>query len=724
MTRICVLRSAAVVVCGVAVCVVAQPESNAILEAEAAIVARAQTTQPVTETEVETPVDTADLPISGADTEVLKDEAQLEAVESTWPSPETDEDDLPPPPMQTEREKLVPSMFDDDMAGADDLPPPPVQTEREALVPSMLDDDLPAARTPLPGDTPAARPLTPSPADQTVTAKTSQVDTSALTAGAPGTGRSSRTSRDSTLPDIGSNVLSRITSRVDEFGVFQSNVLVTVRECIVIGLERNLGLTIDRYDSHTSYEDIRLQRSVFDPQFDMSFMWSGAQSPYFRYLTLPNGEEHRRVGNSKRDRLDLEGSISGKFITGMEYTFGMGQGRTRTGSSGDRVDPAFDTYAGGGITVPLLKGFGMGVNLAPIRIARNNWRIARIELEASIQQLITGIVRSYFVLYALYEDVNSKEYTLQIAYDLLAINEAKVAVGMAAPLEVTQAKARIATQEEQLLVSRNAIDDAEDNLRRIINYEMANVLRPRALQPIEYHLIPIEKPEVAAFTETESESIETALKYRQSLRIANITLRNADETVKVAKNNLLPELNLLGGLEYSGIGDDYDGAYDEQYEGTHPNWSLGVELSFPLLYNEPVATYRKARYSREQAQLGIIDEQHTVAMEVRSALRAVETNLKRIEATRESSRLAREQLRAEQQKFDVGQSTTFLVFEFQEQLATAFSSEILALTQWRISVAQFYEVVGRSLQRNGVVIDDYYENPYTSEPRIAEFLWQ
>jgi outer membrane protein TolC len=137
-----------------------------------------------------------------------------------------------------------------------------------------------------------------------------------------------------------------------------------------------------------------------------------------------------------------------------------------------------------------------------------------------------------------------------------------------------------------------------------------------------------------------------------------------------------------------------------------------------------VATYRKARYSRQQAQLQIEDEQHNVAMEVRSALRAVQTNLKRIEATREATRFAREQLRAEQEKFDVGQSTTFLVFEFQEQLATAFSNEILALTQWRISIAQFYQSIGQTLQEYGVVIDDYYENPYQGEPRIAEFLWQ
>ena len=725
MRHVRVLRIGAVVACGAAVCVYAQPESNNILAAEAAILERAGIETGASAT-AEAPVAATELPVSGGDTAVVKDEANLEELESTWPEAESTSAGLPPPPRETQQQELVPSMLDDDITDADQLPPPPEQTEQEKLVPSMFDEATNAPR-PLPGSTGTTTLAAPA-VSGSVTAQVDQADLRTMVGGMQPTPLKRRRvvspGSDTGLPELGSNILAKLESGVDEEGVFQSNVLVTVRDCITIGLEQNLGLTIDRYNPHTRYEDIRLARSVFDPEYSMSFIWSGSHSPGINVRTLPNGERRVGISNSKRDRLDLQGAIRGKFITGLEYAFDMGQGRTRTGNDNSYVDPTYDSFAGGVITVPLLKGFGMGVNLAPIRIARNNWRISRIELETTIQTLITEIVRAYFVLYALYEDVNAKEYTLQIAYDLLAINEAKVAVGMAAPLEVTQAKARIADQEEQLLVARNAISDAEDNLRRIINYEMANVLRPKALKPIEYHLIPIEKPEAKEFDADIYESIETALKYRQSLRIADLNLRNAKENVKVAKNNLLPEVNLLGSLEYSGLGDNYDNAYDEQYKMNHPSWSLGVEFSFPIFYNEPVATYRKARYSRQQAQLQIEDEQHNVAMEVRSALRAVQTNLKRIEATREATRFAREQLRAEQEKFDVGQSTTFLVFEFQEQLATAFSNEILALTQWRISIAQFYQSIGQTLQEYGVVIDDYYENPYQGEPRIAEFLWQ
>jgi outer membrane protein TolC len=772
MTHVRVLLPGTVAAVCLAAWVFAQPDSNAILEAEAAIVARAQSPTGA-DAVAEAPLTAAELPVSGGEAEVVEQEQKLEQLEASWPEPESGDDALPPPPVASEQEQLVPSMLDDDLEQPGTIPPgppeptareqlvpsmldddleqpgavppgPPQPTAQEQLVPTMLDDDLPGA-TPLPGAEPVARPLAPSPDEQTVTTETARVDD--LPTGVPAQTEQQRlvpsaleesvraqdaAAGTSSITDAGrrlrsartTNVFSQRRYGVDDKGVFHSNVLVTVRDCIAIGLERNLGLTVDQYNPHLRYEDIRLQRSVFDPQYSMSFIWSGSHSPFIRTKTLPNGERRIGIGNSKRDRLDLEGSIGGKFITGMEYTFGMGHGRTRTGNDDDAVDPTYDSFFGGGITVPLLKGFGMGVNLAPIRIARNNWRIARIQLETTVQALITEIVAAYYTLYALYEDVNAKEYTLQIAYDLLAINEAKVAVGMAAPLEVTQAKARIAEQEESLIVSRNAIFDAEDELRRIINYEMDNVVRPKAVRPVEYHLIPVEKPEVSTLTATEGESIQTALKYRQSLRIANLNLRNAKEDVKVAKNNLLPEVNLLGSLEYSGLGDSYDNAYDENYKANHPAWSLGVEFTFPLFYNEPIATYRKARYARQQARLQITDEEHQVAIEVRSALRAVETNLKRIQATRESTRFAREQLRAEQEKFDVGQSTTFLVFEFQERLATAFSREILALAEWRISVAQFYEAIGRSLQQHGVVIDDYYANPYTDEPRIAEFLWQ
>jgi len=504
----------------------------------------------------------------------------------------------------------------------------------------------------------------------------------------------------------------------------QSNVFITLRESISLGLEKNLGLTIDRYNPALEWEGIRLERSVFDPQFYGLVQWSETKSPrpYEKYFIT--GDSKIVVGNRETERTEYQGNISGKFITGLKYSIGMGQERMFTDPGGiDGWKAEYSASVAGSLEVPLLKNFGIGVNLAPMRIQRNNWRISKELLEENVQNLVTDIVKSYWILYFTREDANAKEYTLELALELLKINTAKVKVGMAAPIEITQAKARIALQEEELIVAQNNILNAEDLLRQIINYNMDDLLRSKALRPIEYHLVPLEKPNVVDISFDEVSCISQAIKYRQSLKIAGLQLRNAKENMKIAKNNLLPEFNVKAGLGYDGLGGNFGNAYDDQYTGSHPDWSVGLEVSFPLFYNEPVATYRRAKYQQKQATLTIKQENQNIAIQVRTALRNVITDRKRIEATREGTKEAQEQLRAEQEKFNVGQSTTFLVLQYQDDLATALSSEIRALADWRISLAELYRDTAQTLPIQNIKIDEFYEIPDNADPGIAGWIW-
>jgi len=80
-------------------------------------------------------------------------------------------------------------------------------------------------------------------------------------------------------------------------------------------------------------------------------------------------------------------------------------------------------------------------------------------------------------------------------------------------------------------------------------------------------------------------------------------------------------------------------------------------------------------------------------------------------------------LRAEQEKFNVGQSTTFLVLQYQDDLATALSSEIRALADWRISLAELYRDTAQTLPIQNIKIDEFYEIPDNADPGIAGWIW-
>ncbi len=105
---------------------------------------------------------------------------------------------------------------------------------------------------------------------------------------------------------------------------------------------------------------------------------------------------------------------------------------------------------------------------------------------------------------------------------------------------------------------------------------------------------------------------------------------------------------------------------------------------------------------RQQIELRLADIEKNIALEVREAIRQVETDFKRIKTTRASRRLAEKKLEAEQAKFEVGISTTKDVLDFQVDLAIARSRESRALIDYNKSLVTLYQSLGTTLEESGV----------------------
>ena len=91
-----------------------------------------------------------------------------------------------------------------------------------------------------------------------------------------------------------------------------------------------------------------------------------------------------------------------------------------------------------------------------------------------------------------------------------------------------------------------------------------------------------------------------------------------------------------------------------------------------------------------------------IKLEVKEAIRAIQTNVKRVKVTNVSKMLAEEKLRAEEKKFEVGLSTSFQVLEFQKDLVDAQSKKIKAIIDYNKSIVQLYKVAGITLEKNNV----------------------
>jgi outer membrane protein TolC len=109
-----------------------------------------------------------------------------------------------------------------------------------------------------------------------------------------------------------------------------------------------------------------------------------------------------------------------------------------------------------------------------------------------------------------------------------------------------------------------------------------------------------------------------------------------------------------------------------------------------------------ARIDLAQSEARLKSLERQVALDVADAVRAVETDAKRIEAYRLARELAEKSLEAEQKKLAVGMSTNYFVLDFQDRLANARSLELKAKIDYILSVERLEKATGMSLVRRGV----------------------
>ena len=125
------------------------------------------------------------------------------------------------------------------------------------------------------------------------------------------------------------------------------------------------------------------------------------------------------------------------------------------------------------------------------------------------------------------------------------------------------------------------------------------------------------------------------------------------------------------------------------FGGDFPTWNFNVQVSYPIGHSNAEANLARARLQNQQARKQLESQKLQVATQIRDFARKVQTNAKRVEATRSARALAEERLKAEEKKFQAGMTSSFLVFQAQRDLNQARNNELQALIDYLKSVVDF-----------------------------------
>jgi len=483
---------------------------------------------------------------------------------------------------------------------------------------------------------------------------------------------------------------------------------LTLEDAILIALKNNLNLAVEVLNPELSHLSVKGAWERFYPTISFSYNKRSTQSASYSFL-----DASEVVDTSYND---YSVTLSQFLPTGGNLSVSLTSDETESNRNFQTINPRFGSTLRFNLTQPLLKNAGFKINRREIIIAKNNREMSKKRLKSLLLDTIYQVEEAYWNLVYSVENLKVREQSLALAKELLAKNKKSVEIGSLAPIEVKTAEAEVATREADILDAEALISNNTDRLKNILNL---NASRGSA----EIDLVPLDHPITEKRGIALEEAVEMAFKNRPDMEEQKIDLENKKVDLSYAKNQVLPELNLQasywspgisgtqilyqGGNPLTGIviGTLPGGSSDSMKDALnflYNNWSISLNLDIPLSNVFSRSTLARAVVTMDQAQLSLLAKEQQVLLEIKTAVRTLETNFKRVKAYRVARELTEDKLKAEEEKLRVGLSTNYNLLMAQRDFENARSSELMAVIDYSLSVANLDKVLGVSLKEKNI----------------------
>ena len=478
-----------------------------------------------------------------------------------------------------------------------------------------------------------------------------------------------------------------------------SVVTLTLQEAVMQALEHNLDIQVSRHTRDVRLTDITFQQSQFDPAVQLSGRYDRTVDPLNRPIFGLGGitlssEPDKIDQNDRNFKLGLKQ----KLLTGGSYDLTLETNRNSVaGTTNFLFNPSYSSALRFNLTQPLLRNFGPTINKVQITLARNAAEVEQLTLVNQVLSVIAQVEQAYWELVFARENLKVARATLQAAEELLASNRAKVKAGMMADVEVLQAQAGVANQVEQILLAQKIVLDQEDELRRLLSNSELNLTQTIPLVPLD--------PPVQVLQETPfEESLQSAFKHRPEILQAQKNIETSTVNTRFAKNQLLPDLSFQGNIGLSGLGKNPGDNFDRLGSTDFYNMGGGLVLSYPLGNRSAQSQYQRRIYETQQSQVSLLRIRQQLIVDVKEAIRQVQTSFKRTRTNQTARQLSERQLKAEQERLNLGLSTTRFVLEFQRDLRIARGRELRAILDYNQSLSRLRLVTASTFDHYGIEI--------------------
>lgn len=530
---------------------------------------------------------------------------------------------------------------------------------------------------------------------------------------------------------------------------------LSLNDAIKKALENNNDIEVARDDVRFAETQLRSLEGIFDPVFAITPQYDKRISPQQSSLGGSGS-----TGTTSTSTYSFSPSVTKQFGRGGgNYFLSFANTHTDTSNSFSLLNPFYSSNLSLSFTQPLWRDRAIDNNRRQIRIQQKRVNQSDADFRQRTIQVISQVQQAYWELVFALRDQQNQLANLNLSRENLRNVEAQIAAGAKAPLERAEVQTELANRQSSLLIAVQNVSIAENNLKTLI---VKDPMSP----DWSAQLTPTDSPKFDTTPVNLDDALKAARENRPELH--RLRLQNDINKIDIQyfKNQTRPQVDLTGAVALTGLaGKDVSGAlpagtlvpliggnpatstsafflqqirniqtalslpvatsplvaaqggpnttliggYGQDLQnlinGKTRNITVGVSISLPFKNKTAEANLAGARIQQDQLAASTRSQEQVIEVDVRNAVQSVETSRQRVLSAREARVNAEMQLEGEQRLYQVGRSTTFLLFQRENALTNARASELRAETDYNKALADLQRATSTTLRANNVIVE-------------------
>lgn len=450
--------------------------------------------------------------------------------------------------------------------------------------------------------------------------------------------------------------------------------------------------------------------SEFDAQFTTNVFWEKTDRPQnSRFQSLTNNLFQRDVGQ-------FDAGITKRTAPGTTFSVRNQTIYDANNSPSRGVGVPSDWYTAMDIeaTQPLLRGRGTQVNRAPAILARTRVDISLADFEAAVRNMLQDLENSYWDLHFAYRFLETAKTGRDSALVTWQVQDAKARGGSATTQEEAQSREQYFFFRAQMETALRDLLAAENRLRWLMGWS-----------PTDGELIrPIDRPTLASVEFDWQTSHAEALVRSAELRRQRWQVKQAETNLIVARNQLLPQLDIVGRYRWLGMGDQLMGiprrglnfiddntgfptpgsyAWDDLTEGDFQEVRFGLQFTPPPIgARREHAGVRNAQLSIAREHARLEDMELNVSHLLTTAIQNIDYHYQNAQTHFNRWLAAEKEVEALAALVKGGSGSVDLVLDGHRRRASAQADFYRSIVEYNKAIAQVHFRKGSLLEYNNI----------------------